>query len=151
MPKFDRSVFVNLHKVNFFLVVYPETIGVSQIIIWWLIFEKQSFHFWREIWIWVVVILLQLYLYEKLHFNFNTPSIQRDIFNFVMLGIMAYWKIRGKSNFEKLLEKKTSLNAICKQNGLIFYCLSTTNDKVLKMSINQRRAQNASIYDGSSS
>ena len=29
--------------------------------IWWLVFEKKPFQFWREIWIQVVVILLQLY------------------------------------------------------------------------------------------
>ena len=29
--------------------------------IWWLIFEKKPFQFWREIWIQVIVILLQLY------------------------------------------------------------------------------------------
>ena len=34
--------------------------------IWWLIFEKKPFQFWREIWIQVVVILLQLYLKQIL-------------------------------------------------------------------------------------
>ena len=39
-----------------------ETIGVSLIIIWWLIlFKKRPFQFWGKIWILVVVILLQLY------------------------------------------------------------------------------------------
>ena len=36
-------------------------IGVSYIIIWWLIFEKKSDQFWREVWIHVLVISLQLY------------------------------------------------------------------------------------------
>ena len=45
-------------KENFlnFLCLYHllfdlETIGVGQIIIWWLIFEKKPNQFWREIWI----------------------------------------------------------------------------------------------------
>ena len=33
--------------------------------IWWLVFEKKPFQFWRYIWIQVVIILLQLY------FNFR--------------------------------------------------------------------------------
>ena len=37
-------------------------IGGSKVIIWWLVFEKKPFQFWREIWIQVVVIVLQLYL-----------------------------------------------------------------------------------------
>ena len=49
--------FLDLNHLCFAL----ETIGVSQIVIWLLIFEKNPFQFWREIWIWVVVILLQLY------------------------------------------------------------------------------------------
>ena len=31
---------------------------------YWLIFEKKPFQFWREIWIWVVVIFLQLYYHD---------------------------------------------------------------------------------------
>ena len=87
-------------------------------------------------------------LYEKLHFNFNIPQIfKRDIFDFVILGIL---KNSGKKLGE-IVGKEDEFECDLKKNGLIFYCLSTTNDKVLKMSINQRRAQNASIYDGSSS
>ena len=48
--------FLGLHHMLFAL----ETIGVSWIIIWWLIFEKKTFQFSQEILIWVVVILLQL-------------------------------------------------------------------------------------------
>ena len=40
---------------------YLETIGVIEIMIWCLAFEKKQFQFWREILIQVVVILLQLY------------------------------------------------------------------------------------------
>ena len=49
-------IFLGFYHLLFAL----ETIGVSWIIIWWLIFEKKPFQFWREIWIWIVVILLQL-------------------------------------------------------------------------------------------
>ena len=38
-----------------------ETIEVSYITLWLLMFEKKSFQFWREIWIQVLIILLQLY------------------------------------------------------------------------------------------
>ena len=37
-----------------------ETIGDSQIIIWWLIFEKRSFQFWRKILFLVILLLLYL-------------------------------------------------------------------------------------------
>ena len=40
-------------------------IQFSTLIIWWLIFEKKPFQFWRKIWIQVLVILLQLYLLLK--------------------------------------------------------------------------------------
>ena len=44
------SAFWGLYHMLFAL----ETIGVSEIIIWWLVFEKKPFQFWRKIWIWVV-------------------------------------------------------------------------------------------------
>ena len=61
LPKFYRSVFLNLKPFLKFLLAY--------IYIWlgflfknyWLEFEKKPFQFWQEIWIQVVVILLQLY------------------------------------------------------------------------------------------
>ena len=59
--------FLGLYHMLFAL----ETIGVTYIIIWWLIFEKKSFQFWREIWIWVVVILLQLYCLMLVLMNKN--------------------------------------------------------------------------------
>ena len=50
------------------LVFDLETIEVSYVetMIWWLIFEKMPFLFWREIWIQVIVILLQLYFAAEL-------------------------------------------------------------------------------------
>ena len=44
--------FLDLNHLCFAL----ETIGVSQIVIWLLIFEKNPFQFWREIWTQVLVI-----------------------------------------------------------------------------------------------
>ena len=72
LSKFDRSVVVNLKSISYFLgclyrlVFDLETIGVSEIIMWWLIFEKKSFQFWREIWIQVLVMLLQRTLIQEL-------------------------------------------------------------------------------------
>ena len=60
--KFDANFLTFLGLYHMLFAV--ETIGVSEIIIWLLIFEKKPFQFWREIWIWVLVILLQLYLHR---------------------------------------------------------------------------------------
>ena len=67
--------FLSLYHLFFAL----ETIGVSEITIWWLIFEKKPFQFWREIWIWVVVILLQLY-YLFLRRNVNKRKVEYQVF-----------------------------------------------------------------------
>ena len=61
------SVVVNLKYISYFFGVL--TLGFwcrnywsSKIILWWLIFEKKQFLFWREIWIQVLLILLHLYI-----------------------------------------------------------------------------------------
>ena len=65
-----------------------ETIEVSYIVIWWLIFEKQ---FWRDIWIWVKVILSQLYL-PNLTLQFFLfwwqfrPIRPRHVPSFILMG-----------------------------------------------------------------
>ena len=52
---------MNLKPISYFLVLIPfgvfflEIIGISLMIIGWLIFEKKPFQFWREISIQVVV------------------------------------------------------------------------------------------------
>ena len=46
------------------MVFYQEIISVCWIMIWWLIFEKKTIQFRREIWIQVVVILLQLHFFS---------------------------------------------------------------------------------------
>ena len=45
----------------YYLLFDLETIGISYIIIWWLIFWKKTNQFWQEIWIQILIILLQLY------------------------------------------------------------------------------------------
>ena len=75
LSNFDMSVFLILKPISYFLGIYMacffylETIGVREIMIWWLAFEKKPFQFWREIWIQVVAILLQLYILKALLLN----------------------------------------------------------------------------------
>ena len=42
-------------------VVDSKNVVISEIILWWLSFEKKPFQFWQDIWILVLVILLALY------------------------------------------------------------------------------------------
>ena len=59
--------------------------------IWWLAFEKKSFHFWRDIWIQVVFTLLQLYQFDPMYLtvfypgtrtsaHFKSEILQLDVF-----------------------------------------------------------------------
>ena len=74
-----------------------ETIGVNQIIIWWLVLEKKSKWKRRQIWNKVVVMLLQLY-----HLFFFKMKIFKTFCFFLKLEIFKtfsseQWK-RGKNN-----------------------------------------------------
>ena len=57
--------------------------------IWWLVFEKKSFQFWREIWIQVVVILLQLYICMQYIFYMLSLKISKIIMIFICFIIEA--------------------------------------------------------------
>ena len=54
--KFNANFLTFLMLYHLFFAL--ESIGVSWIIIWWLIFEKKPFQFWRQISIQVLVIKL---------------------------------------------------------------------------------------------
>ena len=70
--------FLGLYHLLFAL----ETIGISEIIIWWLIFEKRPFQFWREIWIWVVVILSKLYIWPKIRVHLPSQYLNSRYLTF---------------------------------------------------------------------
>ena len=60
--------------------------------IWWLVFEKKTFQFWREIWIQIVVILLQLYLAWQIsarthHHQIPFKIRQRELNSLVLSGL----------------------------------------------------------------
>ena len=59
---FYRSTWFPQSFINQILLTVglPHQLWARKWIIWWLIFQKKSFQFWREIWIWGVVVLLQL-------------------------------------------------------------------------------------------
>ena len=75
--------------------------------IWWLVFEKKPFQFWRKIWIQVVVILLQLYIYACL-FAFHIENLARKtLINDISDLMIKVWKlVELKSTEERLVEKK---------------------------------------------
>ena len=84
------------------LAFWSRTIWVSQIIIWWLIFEKKPYQFWREIWIWVVVILLQLYKNAEIESIIQLKSI---FFVKIYLKDHRNYEIHGKYVYnEKCLQ-----------------------------------------------
>ena len=72
-----------------------ETIGVSWIIKWLLIFEKRAFQFWRKIWFWVVIILLQLYQFStwKFHAHNTILSVFRSLFGRIKDNLICIWDL----------------------------------------------------------
>ena len=66
------------------LIFALKTIGVSKIIIWWLIFEEKQFQLWRETWIQVLVTYLITtvitHLFSKSSAISNTAECSSSIF-----------------------------------------------------------------------
>ena len=79
LSKFDRSVFLILKSIIYFLAYvwlvffffYLQTIGVRLIFIWWLSFEKKPFQFWHKTWIQVLVTLLLTILAVQAFLNLS--------------------------------------------------------------------------------
>ena len=101
-------------KANSFIFChfYPLLFDLETII-WWLIFEKRPFQFWREIWIWVLVILLlSSYWMRRLH---KAARSQNSTFTFALL---QYWK---KAGFKKLKN--------CIENGFLHVLTTETKQR----------------------
>ena len=78
-----------------------ETIGVSWIIKWLLIFEKRAFQFWRKIWFWVVIILLQLYQFSKWKFHAHNTILSafRSLFGRIKDNLICIWDLLSLLTF----------------------------------------------------